>query len=95
MPPKSTTEQKKEKSHNKTYCNDWVMTNADNSVSHIQNDFENVANDKTATTLIDVTSVSRNAQPLPEDKEKYFFSKRGSKKKNEVHDTRKLCTDNM
>ena len=64
LPPKSTTEQKKEKSHNKTYCNDWVMKNVNNSVSLIQSDFENAANDKTATTLIDVTSVSRNAQPL-------------------------------
>ena len=65
-----------EKTHNKTYCNDWVKSiNNLTNVSLAQND-ENVDRTPFDLSSLDITSVSRNKPEYSVEKHEKFISQK-------------------
>ena len=73
--------------HNETFCRNWVQKSGNiqhDQAPSSQSLSECSNNDSASSSLLDVTSVSRNVPKSKDDNEEYFYSKR--KKKTQVQE---------
>ena len=82
--------------HNKTYCREWARASAGNTEKFVVAQSDLLQHDITSSSLMDVTSVSRNVLKCPDVQDTLkFISKKSAQKKDVMTKKKEDEDENM